>query len=63
MTDDTPLNQSGTITVGEDLYGVSIHELEARIVIFNAEIARVERELTKKRAEREAADSVFGGKK
>jgi uncharacterized small protein (DUF1192 family) len=63
MDDETLMSQSGTIAVGEDLYGVSIDELEARIKVFETEITRVKLELEKKRRERQVADSLFGGKK
>ncbi len=50
------------IVVGEDLYGVSVHELESRIVILKSEISRIEAELTKKRTERSEAEHLFGTK-
>ena len=56
------MHQSGTITIGEDLYGHSLTELEDRITALKAEITRVETELTEKRAERNAADNVFKSK-
>jgi uncharacterized small protein (DUF1192 family) len=45
---------------GEDLYGVSVAELDARIAVYQAEIARIEAERVKKLAERDAAHAVFG---
>ena len=45
--------------IGEELYGLSLHELEARITAYRAEIARLEAELAKKRGERSAADALF----
>ncbi|RKQ69201.1 uncharacterized small protein (DUF1192 family) [Litorimonas taeanensis] len=62
MDEESHLSQSGTISVGEDLYGLSLHELEARIQTFKAEISRLEQELEKKRTERTAADSLFAPK-
>jgi len=56
------MHQSDTITIGEDLYGHSLNELENRIAALKAEIIRVDAELTKKRTERDAADSVFKSK-
>lgn len=47
------------IEIGEDLYGISIEELETRINIMNDEIARLQDELSKKKSERNAADNLF----
>ena len=47
---------------GEDLYGVSVAELDARIAVYRAEITRLEAERVKKAAERHAAHAVFGSK-
>lgn len=47
---------------GEDLYGVSVAELDARIAVYRAEILRIEAERAKKQAERDAAHAVFGTK-
>ncbi|MGB0907368.1 MAG: DUF1192 family protein [Maricaulaceae bacterium] len=49
-------------TIGEDLYGVSIAELNTRIDVLKNEISRIEVELTKKQAEFSAADQLFGQK-
>jgi len=46
--------------IGEDLYGVSLNELETRISVLSAEISRLEAELDKKKRERTAADKLFG---
>ncbi len=62
MDDLELMRQSGTISIGDDLYGLSIKELEARITQFEAEIIRVKRELEKKTQEMNAADSLFGPK-
>ncbi len=62
MDDLETVRQSGTITVGEDLYGLSLKELETRISVFEAEIIRVKHELKKKTQERNAADDLFGAK-
>ena len=48
-------------SIGEDLYGISIHELEARILILRDEISRIDSELDKKKRERSDADNLFGG--
>ena len=46
--------------IGEDLYAVSLDELQQRITVLTAEITRIEHEITKKKAERDAANSLFG---
>jgi uncharacterized small protein (DUF1192 family) len=57
------MTQSKTVfQIGEDLYGVSTQELEQRIVICEAEAARIRQELAKKQAELSAADKLFGQK-
>lgn len=48
--------------IGEDLYGVSVAELQLRMTALEAEIARIKLELTKKQAERSAADKLFAQK-
>ena len=48
--------------IGEDLYGVSIDELDTRILVLKEEIARLEGEMVKKKRERDAAENLFGGK-
>lgn len=62
MDENETLRQIGTISVGDELYGVSVTELEVRIEALKAEILRVEKELHKKKKDRDAADSLFGAK-
>jgi len=62
MDQNESLRQSGTISVGEDLYGISIEELKDRLSLFEAEIIRVKAELEKKTRERSAAEDIFGSK-
>jgi len=45
--------------IGEDLYGVSIEELQTRISVLKTEISRLQDEFEKKKVERNAADSLF----
>jgi uncharacterized small protein (DUF1192 family) len=45
--------------VGEDLSAKSAHELEARIAILEAEIARTKEALVARAATKNAADAVF----
>ena len=47
------------IQIGEDLYGISIEELDKRILILKDEISRLQDELSKKKAERKDADNLF----
>jgi|GEM_PF-1538631 len=54
-----PLASQSSIVIGEDLYGISVVELEERIVILKAEIARCEGELSKKQTEMSAAHDIF----
>ena len=45
---------------GEDLYGLSVSELSDRILTYKNEILRLESELDKKSAEKDAAQALFG---
>lgn len=63
MDENETLRQIGTLSLGDELYGLSVHELEERILALKAEITRVETELAKKKSDRDAADSLFGTKK
>jgi uncharacterized small protein (DUF1192 family) len=48
-----------TFQIGDDLYGVSVDELNTRISVLKAEISRIELELSKKSADLSAADLLF----
>ena len=48
--------------VKEDLELFGVVELEERIEILQAEIARVEAQMSRKRSGRAAADALFSGK-
>jgi len=57
---DDDVRQSETLfQIGEDLYGVSVEELNERLGVLKAEISRIEGELTKKSADLSAADMLF----
>ena len=57
---DDDVRQSETVfQIGEDLYGVSVDELNERLSVLKAEISRIELELTKKSADLSAADLLF----
>jgi len=45
--------------IGQDLTLLSVEELAARVALLNEEIARLEVDMTKKRATRAAADQFF----
>jgi uncharacterized small protein (DUF1192 family) len=45
--------------IGQDLSLLSVEELTARITLLRGEIDRLEAALTKKRASRDAANSIF----
>lgn len=45
--------------IGDNLDKLSVAELEARIVAFEAEIVRVRTEMAKKKAHNAAAESLF----
>lgn len=49
-------------TIGEDLYGVSVAELQLRVAALEAEVSRIEGELAKKQADLSAADKIFAQK-
>ena len=57
--DDILRQSETTFQIGEDLYGVSVDELNERLSVLKAEISRIEGELTKKSAELSAADLLF----
>jgi uncharacterized small protein (DUF1192 family) len=56
--DDRPKKKI-THDIGQDLSLLSVKELNERIEILRAEIARLEADIDKKQASRSAADSVF----
>lgn len=60
MMEDDPVRAITRVTVGENLSGLSIGDLEERIEALKAEIARTEATVASKRAGRAAADAVFG---
>ncbi len=60
MSDDIEsIRKPQNVTVGEDLYGVSVAELRARIDILRAEIDRTQTALTKKQTELSDAETLF----
>ena len=60
MDEDVPSREElDRYRVGEDLYGLSVDELEARITAYHLEIKRLEAERDKKAKEKQAADLLF----
>jgi uncharacterized small protein (DUF1192 family) len=45
--------------IGQDLSLLSVEELAARVQLMRDEIARLEADMTQKRAKRAAADQIF----
>lgn len=64
MIEDDPFAPSKpkAAPLAAQLETASIEELEARIVALRSEIAQCEAAIVSKRAQREAADSLFGGR-
>ena len=60
--DESPRPSTNPPSPGEDLYGLSVSELDVRIAIYHMEIARLEAERVKKQAESDAAHAIFGDK-
>ncbi|WP_029060621.1 DUF1192 domain-containing protein [Labrenzia sp. DG1229] len=52
-------NETGKVTVGEDISSLSEDELTERISALNEEINRTQRELEQRGTIRDAANSVF----
>lgn len=57
--DDEPVKKKLAHEIGQDVALVSVGELEERIGLLRAEIARLEAEVEKRRASRSAAEAVF----
>ena len=60
--EDTPQSSKNQPLPGEDLYGLSVSELDGRITLYQSEIERLQAERVKKQAETEAAHAIFGKK-
>ncbi|KJC47077.1 hypothetical protein UP09_10595 [Bradyrhizobium sp. LTSP885] len=56
--DDRPRKKI-THEIGQDLSLLSVEELTERIALLNAEIDRLNEAMTKKRASKDAANSIF----
>ena len=64
MIDDDPFAPAAkkALSLEAQLENASVDELEARIERLKAEILQCERMIVSKRAQREAANSVFGAR-
>lgn len=62
ISDEFPRVSPDSPKPGEDLYGLSVSELDARIAVYREEIVRLEAERVKKQAEADAAHAIFGDK-
>ena len=56
--DDLPKKKI-THEIGQDLSLLSVEDLNERIALLNAEIERLQQALTRKRASKDAANSIF----
>ena len=60
MKDDDDLPKKKiTHEIGQDLYLLSVKELEERIALMSDEIVRLKREIASKQSSRGVADSIF----
>ncbi|MCK1715160.1 MULTISPECIES: DUF1192 domain-containing protein [unclassified Bradyrhizobium] len=59
MEEDDQPRRKISHEIGQDLSLLSLDELTERITLLKTEIARLEEAATKKRASRDAANSVF----
>ena len=59
MNDGPTAGDMSRYAIGENLYGLSIHEIEARIEAYTAEIERLRGELARKSRDKDAADALF----
>ena len=57
--DDDKPRKKITHEIGQDLYLLSVEELAERIALLNAEADRLNEAMTKKRASKDAANSIF----
>ena len=56
---DEPTKKPSAVSLGEDLSTLGIGELEARVAALHTEIERVEGEIKRKKAQKDAAASLF----
>jgi uncharacterized small protein (DUF1192 family) len=59
IEDDDKPRKKITHEIGQDLYLLSVEELTERIALLNSEIERLQQAAARKRASKDAANSVF----
>jgi uncharacterized small protein (DUF1192 family) len=59
IEDDDRPRKKVTHEIGQDLSLLSVEELTARIALLNSEIERLQEAMSKKRASKDAANSIF----
>jgi uncharacterized small protein (DUF1192 family) len=59
IEDDDKPRKKVTHEIGQDLYLLSVEELTERIALLNSEIERLQQAAARKRASKDAANSVF----
>ena len=59
IEDDDRPRKKITHEIGQELSLLSVEELNERIALLNAEIERLQQAATKKRASKDAANSIF----
>jgi uncharacterized small protein (DUF1192 family) len=59
MEEDDRPRRKITHEIGQDLSLLSVEELTERVALLTSEIARLEQACAKKRASRDAANSIF----
>ena len=57
--DEEPTRKKVAHAIGEDLSALSLEELDARVALLKAEIARIEAAAEAKKASAQVADSFF----
>lgn len=57
---DNMAQKETEFSVGGDLYGTSVEELQQRVQILKSEIMRIEAELVKKQSDLSDAEKLFG---
>jgi uncharacterized small protein (DUF1192 family) len=59
IEDEEKPRKKVTHEIGQDLYLLSVEELTERIALLNSEIERMQQAAARKRASKDAANSVF----
>ena len=59
IEDDDRPRRKVTHEIGQDLSLLSVEELTERIALLNSEIERLQEAMSKKRASKDAANSIF----